>query len=205
MAKTSALALLGGVALALAACGPAVGVGSEPSTTMPAAASPSSAMQSATGIPASAPSSSGTPTAEAGPTVLPTHASVTVFYVAVGDNGMSGPAVGCGDSLVATTSPTITYTDPVEGALRTLLAAHDMEVGESGLRNALWQSDLAVASVDRSASPIVVDLGGTLRLGGECDNPRAQLQLLLTAQNAAGVPIDMTINGQPLAEALSLK
>ncbi len=205
MAKASELALLAGMALALAACGPAEGLGSEPTTTMPAAVSASIAAETA-GTPAeTTPSSGDTPTAEAGPTVLPTNASVTTFYVAVGDDGTSGPIGGCGDSLVAATSPTISFTDPVEGALRTLLENHEMEVGESGLLNALWQSNLTVASVDRSTSPIVANLEGTLKLGGECDNPRAQLQLLLTAQQAAGVPIDVMINGQPMAEALSLK
>ncbi len=205
MAKTSALALLAGMALALAACGPTEGVGTEPTTTMPAAVSASSGAVSTSSPAETAPSSGENPTAEAGPTVLPTDASVTIFYVAVGDGGASGPIGGCGDSLVAATSPTINFTDPVEGALRTLLENHEMEVGESGLLNALWQSDLTVTSVDRSASPIIANLAGNLKLGGECDNPRAQLQLLLTAQQAAGVPIDVMINGQPLAEALSLK
>lgn len=206
MAKASALALLAGMALALAACGPAEGVGSEPTTTMPAAVSASSGAVSTSSPAETAPAtSSENPTAEAEPTVLPTEASVTIFYVAVGDGGASGPIGGCGDSLVAATSPTITFTDPVEGALRTLLKNHEMEVGDSGLLNALWQSNLTVTSVDRSASPIVANLEGTLKLGGECDNPRVQLQLLLTAQQAAGVPIDVTINGRPMAEALSLK
>lgn len=139
------------------------------------------------------------------PTVLPTQASVTVFYIAVGDGGTSGPAVGCGDSAVAVTSATITYTDPVEGALRTLLANHAQEIGQSGLSNALWRSELAVASVERSGASITAHLNGTLSIGGECDNPRIEQQLLLTAQQAAGAPVTITINGKTLSEALSLK
>lgn len=213
MGKTSALALLAGLALALGGC--TGGGGPEPTTTMPEAGtqttstsiSPAGGPESNAGqAPASnIPDSTGATADSAHPTVLPTNASVTVYYIAEGDGGISGPEVGCGDSAVAVTSPTVSYTDPVEAALRVLLAADTMEIGQSGLRNALWQSDLTVASVDRSGTTIAVNLEGTMKLGGECDIPRVEEQLQLTADTAAGAPVAITINGKPMAEALSLK
>lgn len=151
------------------------------------------------------PASSAPPAAVDGPTVMPTTASATLYYIAQGDAGVSGPAVGCGDSAVGVTSAAISYTDPVEGALRTLLANHSQHLGQSGLENALWQSRLEVRSVTRTGASITAHLVGTLKMGGECDIPRVEQQLLLTAKDAAGAPVSIAINGKSLSQAVSLK
>jgi hypothetical protein len=202
------LAVLAGFAIALGGCtatpaGPAAsgtpaggagtGQSQAPASSPPAAAQGTSTMVS---IP---------PPATDEPTVLPTTASVTLFYIAQGDGGVSGPLVGCGDSAVAVTSAAISYTDPVEGALRTLLADHSRQLGQSGLDNTLWQSRLAVQSVERSGTSVTAHLSGTLAMGGECDIPRVEQQLLLTARQAANALVAITINGKTLKEALSLK
>lgn len=209
MRTSSILALMAGAALILGGggCAARAPAGTQPGPTVPAAsATPTGgAPATASPVPASTAAELPATTGESGPTVLPTIASVTAFYIAEGDGGISGPAFGCGDSAVAVTSPAISFTDPVEAAFRTLLENKDMEVGESGLRNALWQSDLSVKSVDRSGPTLMVNLEGTLRMAGECDIPRAQIQLLLTAQQAAGVPIEIMVNGELLADALGLK
>lgn len=202
--RISALAIAAGAALVLAGCAvPSPGAG--PATTTPPspAATSTAPDPGPSQVPPSGLPSSQSPTTQ--PTVLPTYASVTVFYMAQGDGGTSGPAVGCGDSAIAVTSPTISFTDPVEGALRTLLANHDRQIGQSGLDNTLWQSQLAVASVERSGNTITANLKGTLPMGGECDIPRVEAQLQLTADTAAGGPVAITINGKTLTEALSLK
>lgn len=200
----SVLAIAAGAALVLAGCavspsgaGPATS-GPAPAATTVAAGAPSPSQVPPSGVASSQ-------TAITQPTVLPTNASVTVFYIAQGDGGTSGPAVGCGDSAITVTSPTISFTDPVEGALRTLLANHDQQIGQSGLENTLWQSQLAVATVERSGNTISANLTGTLSMGGECDIPRVEAQLQLTANTAAGGPVAITINGKTLSEAMSLK
>lgn len=208
--KMSTLTLSVGAALILAACTsgssvtPGTGVG--PTSGATPSISPSSTVAS-TGTGGQTTASQAPDATETGaePTVLPTNASVTVFYIAAGDGGTSGPLVGCGDSAVSVTGPAISFTDPVEGALRTLLEDHSQQIGQSGLDNALWQSRLRVDSVDRSGSPIVVNLSGTLSVAGECDIPRMEQQLLLTAHTAAGTPVDVMINGKPMTEALGLK
>ena len=181
---------------------PAATVPADPTATVPAdptAAGP--APTASDGGSASQAPSSNAPQ----PTVMATSASVTLFFIAEGDAGISGPAVGCGDSAISVTSQTVTYTDPVEGALRTLLANHAAHIGQSGLRNALADARLTVDSVDRSGTTTTAHLSGTLSLAGECDIPRVEQQLLLTAQQAAGTPVAITINGKTLTEALSLK
>ncbi len=209
--RTSPLAVIFAAgALALAGCTGSPGTPVTPPTSAGATSSPAGG--AATG-PSQAPASTmpESPAASRGsapggePTVLPTMASVTIYYIAVGDGGTAGPEVGCGDSAVAATSPAVTFTDPVEAALEVLLGSKDEEIGQSGLRNALWQSELVVTEVDRSATPFSVHLEGTLALAGECDIPRAEQQLMLTAEHAAGAPVAITVNGKPLAEALSLK
>ncbi len=203
MGKWSITAVLATGALILAGC-----TGNPtPSATAPA---PATTAASATTTPASATSgtlapASNVPTDSMEPTVLPKNASVTLFYIAMADGGTSGPTVGCGDSAVAVTSPAVSFTDPVEGALRTLLENHSEEIGQSGLVNTLWQSRLTVDSIDRSGGTVTAHLTGTLTMGGECDIPRVEQQLSLTAQQAAGAPVAITINGKTLSEALSLK
>lgn len=212
--RSSLLVACAAAALILAGCADGSTGSSSPVVTMPGPASVSSqnggdAPSQARPTPSGAPEMTPPPTPESTsvgePTVLPTTASVTVYYLAEGDGGTSGPEVGCGDSAVAVTSPAISFTDPIAAALGVLLATDSMEIGQSGLRNALWQSDLAVVSVDRAGSTITARLEGTLKLAGECDIPRVEQQLQLTADMAAGAPVAITVNGKPLAEALSLK
>lgn len=203
MGKWTITAALATAALILAGC-----TGNPtPSVTTPA---PATTATSETTMPGAATSAglapaSNLPTDSMEPTVLPKNASVTLFYIAMADGGTSGPTVGCGDSAVAVTSPAVSFTDPVEGALRTLLENHSEEIGQSGLMNTLWQSRLTVESVDRSGSTVTAHLVGTLTMGGECDIPRVEQQLSLTAQQGAGKPVSITINGKTLSEALSLK
>ena len=204
--KHSLVAFTAATALLLAGCAGAAPNTAEPGTATPAPSSASSpAGAGATSASAAPPS--GTPSGAPGgePTVLPTTASVTVFYIAAGDGGFSGPTIGCGDVAVAVTSPAISFTDPVEGALRVLLADRNQTIGQSGLSNFLSKSQLEIASIERTGTTVTVNLTGTLSMGGVCDIPRVQEQLLLTAQKAAGGPVDITLNGKPLSEALSLK
>lgn len=216
--RISFLALLAGAAFILGSCStppsspttspmPSTAVTSPvPTPAMPRTTAPSTTAT----LPATTPSGGASasqppPSDQPAPTVIPTSASVTLFFIAEGDAGISGPMVGCGDSAVAVSSQTITYTDPVEGALRTLLSNHAAHIGQSGLRNALSDSRLSVDSVDRTGTTVTAHLSGTISLAGECDIPRLEQQLLLTAQQAAGTPVAITINGKTLSEALSLK
>lgn len=142
-----------------------------------------------------------TPTA----TDLP-FATVDIYYIALEDNGVGGAPVGCGDSAVAVKSAVGFGQDPLTYAYEKLLYERERNVGESGLYNALYQSELTVKSAQIKDGKAIIELEGTLMLGGECDNPRVQAQLEMIPGQFPGVTsVEVTINGKPLSEALSLK
>ena len=132
---------------------------------------------------------------------------VKIYMIAVDDNGQSGTLVGCGDSVV----PVVVQIPATQGVLRAalekLVSIKDQYYGQSGLYNALYQSDLKVESVSIDGNgKASVYLTGKLQMGGECDTPRVEAQLkqtVLQFQTVADVVI--FINGKPLAEVLSLK
>lgn len=131
---------------------------------------------------------------------------LTVYYIATEDNGITGTLVGCGDSLVANTTAPITTSDVVKSSFEQLLAGKDQFIGQSGLYNALYQSDLTFTSSTVAGGTVTVNLTGTLKLGGECDNPRVQAQLEQTAKTAAGTDaVVINLNGKPLSDSLSLQ
>lgn len=146
------------------------------------------------------------PTETQAPTDAPTRQMVQIFLIAVGDNGQTGIPVGCGDSAVQIQVEIPPTQGVLKAALIALLSVKDQYYGQSGLYNALYQSDLQVESVRIDGSKASVFLTGTLKMGGECDAPRVQAQLehtVLQFQNVTQVAI--FINGKPLADVLSLK
>ncbi|MET4588052.1 hypothetical protein ACVLB3_003956 [Pseudarthrobacter sp. PvP022] len=176
-------------------------------TASPSATTPSvTPTPTATTPPSSAPASP-TATAEPTSTGLPEQvAPLTIYYVAVGDAGVSGPLIGCGDSLVATTTAPVRFTDQVGPSVGTLLANKSRDVGLSGLVNVLYQSNLSYVGGELDGSTITIYLTGQFMLGGVCDIPRAKAQLEYTAMAAAGATsARVFVNGRPIDEVLSLK
>jgi hypothetical protein len=129
-----------------------------------------------------------------------------IFLIALEDQGVSGKLVGCGDSAV----PVQVQIPPTQGvlkaALEALLSVKSQYYGESGLYNALYQSDLQVESVSIKDGKAVVKLSGTLLLGGECDDPRVAAQLEQTVlQFPTVTEASIFVNGKLLSEVLSLR
>ncbi len=146
-----------------------------------------------------------TPGDELTPTPAGGSAAIQVYLVALEDNGQTGQLIGCGDSLVPVEQSAQAGAAEPEAALQALLAIKDQYYGQSGLYNALYQSDLQVENVQvDDAGQATIQLTGQVKLGGECDTPRFKSQLEQTAlqfpsvQNAA-----ILINGQPMQEVLS--
>ena len=131
---------------------------------------------------------------------------VRIFLIAIDDNGAGGLPVGCGDSAIPVQVEIPPTQAVMKAALETMLSIKDQYYGQSGLYNALYQSDLQVESISISAGKATVNLTGTLTMGGECDNPRVQAQLEQTIlQFPTVTEADIFINGKPLADVLSLK
>jgi hypothetical protein len=139
------------------------------------------------------------------PSELPTTStsSAKIYLIALEDKGISGPAVGCGDSLITVE----TQTKDAQAALQMLLQNHNQWYGQSGLYNALYQSDLKINRFESKAGKLEVDLAGNLLLGGVCDTPRVNDQLKATIRQSTTdtSPVIIRINGKLLEDLLSQK
>ncbi len=140
-------------------------------------------------------------------TAAPLTDRVQIVLIALEDGGVSGPAVGCGDSAITVERQIASTDQPLQAALAELLSIKDPYYGESGLYNALSQSDLAVESVEIDANGLAtVRLVGQIMLGGVCDNPRVEAQLEGTAMQLSTITaVEFFINDRPLDEVLSLR
>ncbi|MEZ2391455.1 GerMN domain-containing protein [bacterium RCC_150] len=128
-----------------------------------------------------------------------------VYFVAIGDAGNRGARFGCGDSLVGTRLPSSTGNDPLAAAMEELLSPGDA-ASRAGLYNALSGSALRYVSGYLDGSTAVVNLTGSLRPGGVCDNPRIEAQLTQTAvANTGASRAEIYVDGTPLAALLSLR
>jgi hypothetical protein len=171
----------------------------------PTLPSPTAVAATATAVPPSPTAVAATPT-KAAPGATAAQMTVQVFLIAVGDNGQSGQLVGCGDSAI----PVQVSIPPTQGVLRAALGAlfsiKQQYYGESGLYNALCQSNLQVDSVTIQSGTAIINLSGTLTLGGECDNPRVEAQIEQTALQFSTVQqVSVFLNGKALKDVLSLK
>ena len=120
--------------------------------------------------------------------------------------GEGGGSVGCGDQVVAVRRDVPRTAAPLTAALNLLLSQKSQYYGESGLYNALYQSNLRIASITRKGSAWTINLAGTFQLGGVCDNPRVKAQLDQTALQFSTVQsVRYFINGKPLESLLSGK
>jgi hypothetical protein len=145
-------------------------------------------------------------TLEVGIERTPTPAGVTqvkVFLVAMDDAGQTGPLIGCGDSIVAIERGVAPTQEPLRAAIEELLSIRERFYGQSGLYNALHQSDLEVESVSLVDGRATIQLRGRLTLGGTCDEPRIQAQLSQTALQFPLVnEVVVSVNGEPLDVSL---
>lgn len=132
--------------------------------------------------------------------------TVTIFLVAIGDNGKSGKKIGCDDSLIPVEVTIRSELKSPWNALSALLNLDETYYGESGLYNALYQSDLEIQSYETHEGKVKVYLEGELMLGGVCDNPRVEEQIFTTIlQHGQIQEAEVYINGELLQEVLSLK
>jgi hypothetical protein len=137
---------------------------------------------------------------------VPDPQTVQIFLIALQDNGQSGQKIGCDDSLIPVQVAISPTQDLLPAALEELLCLNEAYFGQSGLYNALYQSDLKLDSVSIEQGEAIIHLSGTLVLGGVCDNPRVEAQLQMTALQFATVSqVSVYVNGKTLEEALSLK
>ncbi len=132
--------------------------------------------------------------------------TVQIYMVALEGDQAGLEQFGCGDQLVAVDvviQPTVAV---LQAAITELLAVEDEYYGQSGLYNALYQSDLKIDKLGLQNGLASIYLTGDLVLGGTCDSPRIQAQLEQTALQFSTInQVQVYINGTPLEEYLSQK
>lgn len=141
------------------------------------------------------------------PTQTPAKVSeVKIYLIAINDNGKIGEKIGCGDSVVSIVRKISPTTMPLTAAINELLAQKTQYYGQSGLYNALYQSDLKLVSAVVKDGVATVYISGQMKLGGVCDDPRVEAQLTKTVTQFSTVKkADIFIDGKSLKEVLSLK
>lgn len=118
----------------------------------------------------------------------------------------SGGGFGCGDSLIGVRREIDTPTTPLQSALEQLFSIGANEYQAAGLYNVFAQSDLTVDGADIEDGVAIIALSGNLSVGGTCDNPRVVEQIRATATQFDNIDdIDVTLNGEPLDDVLSLQ
>jgi hypothetical protein len=138
----------------------------------------------------------------------PTNATTTlnIVLIAVGDNGSTGPLVGCGDSAVSVRVQVPRTQAVLRASLEKLLSLHSKDYGESGLYNALYQSNLALDSLALNNGEAVIKLTGQLASGGVCDDPRIIAQIEQTALQFSTVKtVVIYVNNSKIQDLLSGK
>jgi hypothetical protein len=111
--------------------------------------------------------------------------------------------VGCGDEIVPVTRRVAPTAAPLRAALQELFGLKSQTIGESGLYNALYQSDVRIDRVVIESGQATVNLSGVVRLGGVCDKPRVIAQIERTVGQFPTISgWTITLNGTPLANAI---
>ena len=73
--------------------------------------------------------------------------------------------------------PIFATKDVLKAAMQALISLKVQYYGQSGLYNALYQSDLQLVGVNIKDGVAIIDLSGGLQIGGECDSPRVEAKI----------------------------
>lgn len=126
-----------------------------------------------------------------------------IYMVAEGDKGRQGKKFGCDDSLVAIERQVVSGST-ISDVYQDFLDIHDQKYEDTGLTNALYQSDLHLDSGSILGGTAHIFLSGTLKKpADDCERQRIQAMLEEPAKQFDGVrSIDVKVNNIPLDEAL---
>jgi LysM repeat protein len=135
------------------------------------------------------------------PAKEPSGFTITRIYLISLNDG--GP-LGCGDTLVPVTVEIPATRAVLRASLDKLLSLHSAYYGESGLYNALYQSQLTIDDVRIDDRVATIRLSGQVVLGGVCDTPRIQAQLEQIALQFSTVDeVNIYVNGNLLQDLLN--
>jgi hypothetical protein len=120
-----------------------------------------------------------------------------VYFIALNDNGLSGPAVGCGDSVVPVEVPGEKGIEPLLSAFEALLSIKESDF--AGFHHSLDTADLILEYVSVENGEAIIFMSGFLPIYGVCHSPRIDAQLTYTALQFPEVErVSIYHNGYPL-------
>ena len=129
-------------------------------------------------------------------TYVPVFTQVRIYLIGLGNQDCGTPV-----AVVRNVRPT---TAPLTAAVGQMLALRDEYLGESGLFNPLYQSDLSIQSVTLVNGKATIRLAGTLRVNGACHGANIKTVFDRTALQYSTVKsVAVFINGRPLIDILS--
>jgi LysM repeat protein len=132
---------------------------------------------------------------------------VQMYLIAINDNGRSGQAIGCGDSVVPVPVSIPATSTPLRAILEHLLAIDEAIYAGTDLYNVLYRSDLMLERVVIQDHIASIQLVGDLSLNEVCDDRRVLAQIQQTALQFPTVErVTLSINGTPFpfSSALTL-
>lgn len=142
------------------------------------------------------------------PTPNPNPENVTFYLVSLENLATVKETFGCGDSLVAVSGDYNTESESLlKDALTKLLNTEQTTtINYQQLYNSLGQSELSIERIEDDGVAVSVYLTGQISLGGVCDNPRLEQQLISSIKANTSTPqVNIFINDKPIQEVLSLK
>jgi hypothetical protein len=132
--------------------------------------------------------------------IPPEEKTVQVAFISL----HTGGTLGCGDSVQYIVRGISDTQQVLKAALTELISLKTQYYGQSGLYNALYQSNLILNSVNVKNQEATIHLSGTVALGGTCDSPRFKAQIEQTALQFPSVKkTTIFINNRPIDEVLS--
>lgn len=128
------------------------------------------------------------------------YTTTRIHLISLDDGG----TLGCGDTLVPVTVEIAPTRAVLRATLELLLSLKTQFYGQSGLYNALYQSQLTLGEVRIDNRIATIHLSGQLVQGGVCDTPRIQAQLTHAAlQFPTVAQVRIYVNGTLLGDALN--
>lgn len=130
---------------------------------------------------------------------------ITIYLVALNDDGYSGKRIGCGDSLIKEQRTVTASSTPLKTAIEELLSvtAPIQRRVDLELLNFWKGPDLKLKSATISKGTATIHFTGQISVAGVCDQPRIEEQINATAKQFPSVKrVKVFVNGVALKEAI---
>lgn len=144
------------------------------------------------------------------PTIDPNRYTTELWWIIQGDNGATGFAVGCGDSIYLQQSGiplNLSQNDTINRALAYLTDDTNIGVGQAdrGWWNPMSTTDIVMDNYSISGQHVTASLSGDFLLRGVCFDAQLQAQVAINIMHLTGTQsATIYINGQNMAHMFDM-